>query len=229
MKQLTIITINRNNGPGLEKTILSVVNQTWKDYEYIVVDGASSDNSVEIINKYLDNITYWVSEPDTGIYNAMNKGVKQATGKYCLFLNSGDCLTMNNVLEDVFKEKHTEDIIYGPQLRQGKRGNRVIEFPEKLTFFHFYAEFIGHNCTFIKRNLFDIIGLYNEKNKIVSDMEFLMLAVCKFNCSTRYIKQIVSVMEDGGISNDFENHELVLKERRKVLKKHFPAFISDYE
>ena len=110
---LSIITINRNNAAGLRKTIESVVSQTYTDFDYIIIDGASTDESVDVIKEYADRITYWVSEPDTGIYNAMNKGILKANGEYCLFLNSGDWLYDNDVLNDVFSISPTEDIVYG--------------------------------------------------------------------------------------------------------------------
>ena len=100
--KLSIITINFNDAKGLEKTIQSVINQTYKDFEYIVVDGASTDGSVDVIKKYSNKLTHWVSEPDTGIYNAMNKGTRMASGEYCLYLNSGDFLADNDVLEKAF-------------------------------------------------------------------------------------------------------------------------------
>ena len=94
--QLSIITINRNNKTGLEKTIYSVVNQNYKDYEYIVIDGDSSDGSLEVIKRNEKYFSYWVSEPDSGVYQAMNKGIDRANGEYCLFLNSGDYLKDDN-------------------------------------------------------------------------------------------------------------------------------------
>lgn len=100
--QLSIITINRNNAAGLRRTIESVVSQTaFNQIEYIVIDGASTDGSKEVIMEFADKLTYWISEPDTGIYNAMNKGIKVATGEYCQFLNSGDWLAENKVIEDM--------------------------------------------------------------------------------------------------------------------------------
>jgi acetyltransferase-like isoleucine patch superfamily enzyme len=121
--KLSIITINRNNAAGLRKTIESVVSQTYTDFEYIIIDGASTDDSVNIIKEYaeatlpcgegLGERLYWVSEPDKGIYNAMNKGILKANGEYCLFLNSGDWLYDNDVLNDVFSISPTEDIVYG--------------------------------------------------------------------------------------------------------------------
>ncbi|MDR2910496.1 MAG: glycosyltransferase [Bacteroidales bacterium] len=94
--KLSIITINLNNVAGLQKTIESVVKQTFTDYEYIVIDGGSTDGSADIIKQHANKITYWVSEPDKGIYNAMNKGIRVAKGEYCLFLNSGDWLINSN-------------------------------------------------------------------------------------------------------------------------------------
>lgn len=229
MKQLSIITVNRNNALGLEQTILSVVNQTWKNYEYIVIDGASTDNSVEIINRYANIIKYWVSEPDTGIYHAMNKGIKQATGNYCLFLNSGDYLYNIDVLNKVFSNYLSEDIIYANLAFKNNEGTRIQTFPEEMTFYWLYTEFLGHASTFIKRKLFSTIDYYNETNKIVSDWEFFLLAICKHQCTTRYLNFPLAVLIEGGISNNPKYHDFVKQERRSVLENHFALFIHDYE
>ena len=104
MTQLSIITINKNDAKGLEKTLESIwKKQSFKDFEHIIIDGASTDNSINIIKKYASHLSYWVSEPDKGIYNAMNKGIIKAKGNYLLFLNSGDWLE-NDILARVFKE-----------------------------------------------------------------------------------------------------------------------------
>jgi glycosyltransferase involved in cell wall biosynthesis len=227
--KLSIITINKDNAVGLEKTIESVVSQNFKGYRYIVIDGDSKDGSIEIIRKYQDRINFWVSEPDKGIYNAMNKGIANAKGEYCLFINSGDYLVNENALLSLFNYEFTEDVVYANQQRIGSKGEYVIKYPEKLTFFHFYAEYLGHNSTLIKRKLFSDIGFYNETNQIVSDWEFLMLAVCKYNCSWRHVPVIFSAQQDGGISNSISHREKVQAERRKALEEHFPLFIEDYE
>lgn len=106
MPKLTIITINLNNKAGLQTTIDSVIAQTYKDFEWIIIDGGSTDGSKELIEKYTNYIKYWVSEPDKGIYNAMNKGIKVAEGEYLQFLNSGDSLFSNSVLSDIFTPPH---------------------------------------------------------------------------------------------------------------------------
>lgn len=111
--KLSIITVNFNDAGGLERTIKSVISQTFCDYEFIIIDGGSTDGSVEIIKVYSDRIDYWVSEMDRGIYHAMNKGVDQAHGDYCLFLNSGDSFYNDEVLEKLSKFESNDDIIVG--------------------------------------------------------------------------------------------------------------------
>ena len=116
MPKLSVITINFNNAIGLEKTIKSVIEQKFTDFEFVIIDGDSSDGSKEIIKKYSNKISYWVSEKDKGIYNAQNKGIERAIGEYCLFLNSGDYLVDTTVFQTVFSEKRTQDIIYGDMI-----------------------------------------------------------------------------------------------------------------
>ena len=113
MPKLSIITINLNNAEGLRKTIPSVISQTYCDFEYIVIDGGSTDGSVDVIKKYADKLSYWVSEPDAGIYNAMNKGIRKAGGEYCQFLNSGDWLVAPDVTERMAKDMPDCAICYG--------------------------------------------------------------------------------------------------------------------
>ena len=114
--QLSIITINYNNGDGLQRTIESVIKQNFKSYEYIVIDGGSTDKSIDVIKRNKNHINYWISEPDTGIYNAMNKGIRKATGEYLIMINSGDVLVNEDVLDTVFKKNNNSDIIYGDVL-----------------------------------------------------------------------------------------------------------------
>lgn len=242
--KLSIITINKNNKAGLEKTTQSILEQSYPHIEQIIIDGGSTDGSVDVIKSFTDipsgtytpkpnlqipHVSYWVSKPDSGIYHAMNKGVSQANGQYCLFLNSGDYLIHENALSNLFSYKFTEDIVYANQERVGNNGAYVIEYPEKLTFFHFFAEYLGHNSTLIKRNLFSDIGYYNELNRVVSDWEFLMLAICKHNRTCRHLPVVFSAAVNGGISNHEKYRHIVQAERNAVLEKHFPLFIEDYE
>ena len=152
LPKLSIITINYNNTRGLEKTLSSVWNdQTYSNFEHIVIDGGSTDGSVDVIKKYADKLTYWVSEPDKGIYNAMNKGILKAKGEYLLFLNSGDYLC-NEALSEIFSENFSEDIVYGNFTLLCKNGEKKIKtFSEQVDYNLLYLESIGHQSTLIKR------------------------------------------------------------------------------
>jgi glycosyltransferase involved in cell wall biosynthesis len=229
LKKLAIITVNLNNAIGLEKTISSVVSQTFTDYDYFIIDGQSTDNSLEIIKYYSDKITNWVSEKDNGIYNAMNKGINLANSEYMLFLNSGDSFTEETALSKLFNQNFTEDIIYCNLNIVGINKFRKIIFPEKLTFYWLYTEFIGHSSTLIKNSLFKAYGNYNENNKIVSDWEFFMLVICKYQCSTRYFNYTLSNLVEGGVSNNENTKQIVETERQLVVSTHFSAFKYDYE
>lgn len=223
--KLSIITVNLNNAEGLKKTIESVVSQTFSDYEYIIIDGGSTDGSKEIIEKYADKITYWVSEPDNGIYNGMNKGIKIAKGEYINFLNSGDTYISEKVLENAFSKNYSEDILYG----NIKTETQNFKFPEKLTLKSFFKGTIGHSSSFIKKTLFETYGLYNENFKIVSDWAFFTDVIINKKCSYKYLKEYITFFEGGGISWDKEYFPLQQKERREVLKKLFPDLYNDYD
>lgn len=177
MKKLSIITINYNNRDGLRKTIESVVNQTWQDFEYIVIDGGSTDGSVEVIKEYADRIDYWVSEPDKGIYNALNKGVAVAQGEYCNFMNSGDCFYASDTLERVFEINPTADIVCG-----NTYSSYLKVPPQEITFEFIFNESICHQCAFIRTTLMKKYG-YDEKYKIVADRKFFVQALLLDNCS----------------------------------------------
>ncbi|MGB4775164.1 MAG: glycosyltransferase family 2 protein [Daejeonella sp.] len=227
--KLSIITINLNNAIGLDKTINSVINQYYNDFEYIVIDGDSIDGSKQIIDKYKEHFAYLISEPDTGIYNAMNKGIKVATGEYLLFLNSGDVLINSQVLGDVTKLNLDRDIVYGNiHLESGKKQEICLP-TDDLTFKFLFRCSLPHQATFIKRTVFERVGFYDEKLKIVSDWKLLLLAICKHNCSYKHIETVVSVYNDDGISSNPANSNLIKQERKSVFLNYFPLFIKDYE
>ena len=146
---ITIITINLNNKNGLKRTIESVINQTYRDkMQYIIIDGDSNDGSKEIINQYKDNIDYWVSEKDNGLYNAMNKGIQAATNDYCLFLNSGDYLSENNVIQTIY-DSLDADIVYGDEYKLKTNGTRYLaKYPNKIDE-SFFKCGCGENLSFL--------------------------------------------------------------------------------
>jgi len=228
MKTLSIITVNKNNTAGLNKTIKSVVCQTSNDYEYIIIDGASNDSSVEVIKKYSDKIDYWVSEPDTGIYNAMNKGIRKAKGKYCLFLNSGDWLVSTDTLENVFNEicNNDTDIFFSDAKRSD---NTFSRFPKYITPSVLIQMRISHQNTLIKRSLFLEHGFYNENLKICSDYEFFLNELLKHKIIYTKIKTNISIFDVHGISST--NHSLMYAEDILVFQNVFNEFsdiVSDY-
>lgn len=228
MQKVSVITINFNNAIGLEKTIKSVINQSCHDYEYLIIDGGSTDGSLEVVKEYKSKINFWQSEPDQGIYNAMNIGTKKATGEYCIFLNSGDVFFNSQVLTRFVESGFHADIIYGNCAYTSKAGLRVQKFPFPLTFYWLYTEYLCHPATFIKRQLFEKIGYYNEGLKIVSDWEFFLLAIGKYNSSSFHLDITIAIIEKGGVSSSDVHQALVKTERMEVMQKHFPCFYPDY-
>lgn len=228
--KLSIITINRNNTEGLRQTIESVVCQTYTDVEFIIIDGASTDGSVEVIKQYSDKVTHWVSEPDSGIYNAMNKGITRASGEYCLFLNSGDWLYNAKSLQELFLHDFNQDIVCCDR----KSVENLIEigetlYPDKITFETFFNGTIGHQSTLIRRSLFETIGFYNEKNRYASDWEFFMVALARFNCSYRHLSLFLCNYDVTGISCQQNNWNEMLEERDRIMQSEFSMFYDDYQ
>lgn len=229
--KLSVITINFNNKLGLLKTIESVLSQTYKNFEYLIIDGGSTDGSKDIIEKYSNKITYWVSERDKGIYNAMNKGIKQAKGEYCLFLNSGDYLIDSNVLEKVFSQNFDEDIVYGNILKEYSSGKiEQDKYPQRseLTLADLFFSSLNHPSSFIKRKLFDQYGLYNEEYKIVSDWAFFFKVIGIYNVPVKYIDMDISCYNMAGISSN--SGDIGERERQMELKKALPDRVyRDYQ
>ena len=224
--KLSIITINFNDAAGLEKTIQSVVNQTYKDFEYIVIDGASTDGSVDIIKKYSDQLTHWVSEPDTGIYNAMNKGTRLAQGEYCLYLNSGDFLAANDVLEKAFSHNFTEDIVSGNCINFDEKHERLKVPPRNVTLFTFIEGSLPHPTSFIKRDLLNRLGGYNESYRIISDWCFFMDAMIVHQSSYRTLDLVITRFNAYGISTTQGHTES--EKKREYLRNRFPRLLDDY-
>ena len=228
--KLSIITINYNNKAGLEKTIQSVSEQTSGDFEYIVIDGGSDDGSVEIIRDNKDKISRWVSEPDNGIYHAMNKGIQAAKGEYCQFLNSGDWLVDGRVIETMLARISDCGIIYGNMLKQMPDGTRLKDKGAKgeVSMFTFYRGTLNHSSAFIKRSLFDLYGLYDENLQIVSDWKWYLQVVGLHNEPVCYTDVDVTCFDMTGISSRGSDLEKI--ERRQVLEELLPPnILKDYD
>jgi len=240
--KLSIITINLNNATGLFKTIESVFQQTATDFELIVVDGGSTDGSIEVIRVFEqkqsnsskpDFIDYlsWMSEPDTGIYNAMNKGILLAKGEYIQFLNSGDGLATKEVtmeMMNLIPEGCT--IFYGNMLKQlPDKKIRDSGFAGRMpTMLDFYIGTLNHSASYIRKSLFDRYGLYDESLKIVADWKWFLNVIALNNIVPVYKDIDVSVFDMTGISSI--NSEMDKEERRKVLSELLPSSVlADYD
>ena len=233
--RLSIITINRNNAIGLEKTLQSVATQTFKEFEYVIVDGASTDGSVEVIKKYESEFAHlkWISEPDSGIYNAMNKGTRMASGDYVQILNSGDCLAAPDVTERMLEalgKAGNPSMLYGNMVKCFPNGRRYIDKNfqgREVAFLYFYLGTLNHDPTYIRRDLFEKYGYYDENLKIVSDWKWFMQAIILGGERPEYVDMDVTLFDMTGISET--NDELVKTERKAVLEQMFPkAILLDY-
>lgn len=263
--KLSIITINRNNAAGLEKTIRSVMGQTYTNFEYIIVDGASTDNSVEVIKDLISPTPdpspegeggedseengwrycalsqsalpslsgegqgvrlHWISEPDKGIYNAMNKGIVRASGDYLFFLNSGDTFVDNDVLKAVAEGGMECDIVVG---RINFVSNEGVQFTnyqrvsDKITLYSFVNSLFPHQATFIKRELFLKYGLYEEKYKIVADWQFFLKTIVMENCSCQCIPVTISDFDNSGLTST--NGNKMMDEIEDAFKDSLPERI----
>ena len=219
----SIITVNYNNKEGLRETIESVIHQTFRDFEFIVIDGGSTDGSAEVLKAYNKVIDYWVSEHDGGIYPGMNKGLRQAKGEYVNFMNGGDCYHSEDVLEKIFALETNADIITGAHAENGIRN--VGE--GGVTMLDLYKWAIDHQASFIRREI-ALRHPYDEKYRIVSDWKFFIESLVFDNCTFYYTDMIVVDVDMKGISNT--NFVLDKKEREAVLHELFPdRVLKDYQ
>lgn len=228
--KLSIITINFNNRAGLQKTIDSVISQTFKDFEWIIIDGGSTDGSKELIEQYNEYITYWVSEPDKGIYNAMNKGIKVAKGEYLLFLNSGDWLVDTNIVEQAFPFMNDVDFVYGSLQMVNRDGDiRIWDIPiGDVTGEFFLNSTMPHPATFIKKEKLLQYDGYDESYKIVADWKFFMDAILFGNSSLKKIPFVVSVFNEDGISST-QLTQVKSEKQRGIEQTWSNILIKDYK
>ena len=227
--KLSIITINLNNASGLRKTIESVVSQSSRDFEYIVIDGGSTDGSIEVIKEFETRITYWISEPDNGIYHAMNKGIRAAQGEYCQFLNSGDWLVNELVVEKILNVIPDCDIFIGNVITTRPDGKiRVGKALREVSFMTFYRSTLPHSSAYIRRSLYDKYGLYDESLLIVGDWKWYLVVAGLHDANIVFTDIAVSFFDSNGISN--RDKLLANAERRKVLKELIPSpILADYD
>jgi glycosyltransferase involved in cell wall biosynthesis len=223
MPLFSIITINYNDKKGLDRTINSVLRQTFRDFEFIVIDGGSSDGSKEVLSEYTEFLTYSCSEKDNGIYDAQNKGWRKSKGRYCLFLNSGDYLANDNVLKRFADTLPVADIVYGDLLvDNGRDALYRLAQPEKFTFDDLVYSTVFHPASFISRDLLELRGGYDLSFRICADYDFFLDALLVKCCSTQYVAEAVAVFNTAGIGSSSAHRQVHEEERHKALLKYFP-------
>ena len=251
--KLSIITINYNNAAGLKKTVQSVASQhpCNLEVEHLIVDGNSTDESVAIIKAYARDIEEkslhlalkWVSEPDNGIYNAMNKGIRMATGDYVQILNSGDILAADDVLTNCWQHINRlgyPEFLYGNMIKQDYATGKIVGKSGEVSYslLQYFVSTMNHDCCWIKRTLFieetesenagECYGLYDENLNIVSDWKWFLQAVGLGRVKPVYMDVDMTIFDSSGISE--QNLTLRYDERRKVLEEVLPpAVLADYD
>jgi len=227
MFNLSIITINYNNKAGLKKTVDSVANQKFKDFEYIVIDGGSSDESINIIKENESSINYWVSEQDEGIYHAINKGINKSSGKYCMFLNSGDSLKDDNTLSLCMQNiiNHSEtDIFYGDIICENEDQTTWIRtHPQVLDLAFFQHNNLNHQASLIRSGLFSEFGNYPQKYKLASDHWLYIKCIIENKVFT-YINAPLVFYDISGQST--KNRDIYDKEMEAIWEQNVPQYAT---
>jgi len=221
--KVSIITACYNSENTIEETIRSIQKQTYKDIEYIIVDGASTDKTLQIIENYKDTVSKLISEPDTGVYNAMNKGIKASTGDLLFFLNADDIFINELVVEKFVEEakKNIAGLLLGNILMLNRyTGEMYYENHKIVDKIRLMTSTIFHPATFFRKEVFEKYGLYNENNKIVSDYEWY-INYFQNNGDYKYIDLPVSIFSLGGLSSDAKHKEIHTKEYAEVQNKYF--------
>ncbi|WP_438968728.1 glycosyltransferase family 2 protein [Nonlabens sp.] len=229
MYKISIITINYNNASGLKKTLESIaVNSQKIDVQLIVIDGGSSDGSVEVMNSFTDIITYSISEPDKSVYDAMNKGIEKSSGDYILFLNSGDHFYADSSLEQAMPQLTVEDIIaYDIELVGVQK--RIKKHPDFIKASFLFKQTLAHQSVFINRDVFSKVGLYDTSLKITADWKLFIDAIIKNQATYKAVHQVLSTYYMDGMSSTTAGLQLGQQEREFILRRDYALFYEDYE
>ncbi len=226
--KLSIITVCYNE-KRLEATCESITRQTWQDFEWIVMDGGSREETLATFARYRDRMACFVSEKDNGIYHAMNKGIAQARGEYVLFMNAGDYFLDPYALEGLFsQEPFSEDILICEALYVSRQGDSFVwQYKDSLPISAEYLinHYLPHQASLIRRELFTRYGGYNEQHRVVSDWEKWIEFIVVHKVSCRYVRQVLSIQNTDGIS--VVNVEQNAREREEVLRQYFPQLFDE--
>ncbi len=213
--QVSIVTVVLNDEKNIKKTINSVLNQTYLNIEYIVIDGGSTDGTLDVIEKYNDKINYWISEKDGGIYDAMNKGILQSSGDVIGIINSGDSYNLNTIqlVVDSYKTYGSDFFYFGNVnlINNNKKSKEVRSVNTNSFFFMRSGMSIPHPAVFVPSKVYKKCGLFSLNYSIVSDYDFLYRLTKVYNIKYIYLNKILANFTDGGISSNvkkvvFESH-----------------------
>ena len=216
--KVSIITINYNNHEGLQKTIDSILAQTWRDFEWIVIDGGSTDGSKALLEQQQDHFAYWCSEPDKGVYNAINKGIAQAQGDYISCMNSGDTFYAPDTLQKVFSEEREADILYGDWLQVFDDHELLVDFPAPVELYSFYLRNICHQAMFVRTSFLKKKG-FDESFRIKADYSRWIEAALD-GLFFEHIPVTVCRYDMGGLSSN--NPDISIRERQQLESKTIP-------
>lgn len=227
--KISIVTICFNAKNIIEKTFLSILSQTFKNIEFIVVDGGSTDGTLEVIDKYRENISYFVSEPDDGIYDAMNKGIKAATGEFIIFLNANDVFYNEFVLEKVAKtlvENPEVKILFGDAdyISEDQETSQIVSFEKINNIFSLLLNNICHQSIFYHKSLFENYAYYSSVYEIYADWDFNLKCFVQNKISAIYLPIVISKFKLGGICSKPENKEACEKDKKILLYKYFSKY-----
>jgi glycosyltransferase involved in cell wall biosynthesis len=233
---VSIVSVNLNDRTGLSRTIASVARQSFTDREMVVMDGGSTDGSLELIRESAGVVTDHVSERDSGIFDAMNNGIRRVRGTYCIFLNGGDVFASDDALERFFAAgPPVEDVLYSDVVVEAADGTtHVWETPPTLTWDYFMRTTLPHPATAIRRELFERVGGYDTRFKMGADHEFFLRAIVVRGATTRRVPVPLSRFYEGGLSTRPDAYPLLREERRlakeralsPVLRAHWDEYLA---
>jgi glycosyltransferase involved in cell wall biosynthesis len=219
-QKISIITVVYNAEKYIQKTLESILKQTYIYFELIIIDGGSTDNTLNIINSFNNGNIIVISEKDKGIYDAMNKGTRVAKNEWVFFLNAGDVFASNETLSNIFNRySGNSSILFGNTLL--KSDNQIINYPDVINKLWFFSDTICHQSIFFKRQLFNEIGHFNLNYKILADRDFLIRAI-KTKHRFEHVNEIVSIYDQEGFSA--KNQNLYIHEQTILRKKYFSYF-----
>lgn len=224
--KVTIITVTYNCENSIAKTIESIINQTYNNIEYLIIDGNSTDNTINIIKKYaeLDSRIKYISETDEGIYDAMNKGISMSSGDILNFINSADLILDKTAIENIVTEftlNKNVELLYSNIVA----GDNYIKYNNRINKISFIRrKSICHQAMFVKRNIFDKTGLYDTKYKIVADRDWFIKCY-KNKVTMKHIDKFYIFFDVNGVSSDKKRINQIKNESKEIIIKHFGIWL----